>query len=460
VGFAVKRVLQAAGRYRGGTLGSWADASRRAAPGNASTAALTAALVALAAGVVIVAAIAYNFAESQDDQLRLQQREAVRRAAVELRASGDRQRIDLNRLRTIEQTARIDGLTFETEPSSSGREMQPVLDAAGRIVGFFAWPRANPMATAVLGLMPSIAGCVAVLLALAGFISRAGRRRVPRRHAPRVANDSRVADAAADEQTLLRRELAAALNAGALDVHYQPIVAAQGGRMVGAEALARWTHPERGAIGPAVFIPIAEQTGLIDTLGTFVLRRALSEAKRWPDLYLAVNLSPLQVRNPALRKTIRSALEENGVAASRLVLEITEGVLIDDPDEMAARLSDLHELGLRIALDDFGAGYSNLGYLQRFPLDKLKIDRSFVHSLGKSANGGVIIKAIVALGRALGLSVLAEGVETEQQRVLLRLAGCDEMQGFLFGKPAPAETIEALVRQSALTRVPALALTA
>jgi EAL domain-containing protein (putative c-di-GMP-specific phosphodiesterase class I) len=130
------------------------------------------------------------------------------------------------------------------------------------------------------------------------------------------------------------------------------------------------------------------------------------------------------------------------------MLEITEGVLIDNPDEMVKRMADLHALGVRIALDDFGSGYSNLGYLQRFPLDKLKIDKSFVAALGSSANGGVIIQAIVALGRALGLSVLVEGVETEQQRVLLRLAGCDEMQGFLFARPAPAKAIDRLLVQA------------
>ncbi len=187
----------------------------------------------------------------------------------------------------------------------------------------------------------------------------------------------------------------------------------------------------------------------MDTLGAFVLRRALTEAKRWPDLYVAVNLSPLQVRDRGQLSTwCATALSESGVAPSRLMLEITEGVLIDNPEEMVKRIEDLHALGVRVALDDFGSGYSNLGYLQRFPLDKLKIDRSFVTALGNSSSGGVIIQAIVALGRALGLTVLVEGVETEQQRVLLRLAGCDEMQGFLFAKPAPAKTIDRLLAQA------------
>ena len=254
-------------------------------------------------------------------------------------------------------------------------------------------------------------------------------------------------DTVSTDQKFIHRELPRALSANELELHYQPIIAAHGGRIVGVEALLRWTHPTRGAIGPAVFIPVAEQMGLMDTLGAFVLRRALQEAKRWPDLYVAVNLSPLQVRDRTIVDLVRSALEESGVPPSRLMLEITEGVLIDNPEEMVKRIEDLHDLGVRVALDDFGSGYSNLSYLQRFPLDKLKIDRSFVVALGTSANGGVIIQAIVALGRALGLSVLVEGVETEQQRVLLRLAGCDEMQGFLFAKPAPAATIDRLLAQ-------------
>jgi diguanylate cyclase (GGDEF)-like protein len=258
----------------------------------------------------------------------------------------------------------------------------------------------------------------------------------------------RAIDTASTDQKFIQRELPRALTANELELHYQPIVAAQGARIVGVEALLRWTHATRGAIGPAVFIPVAEQMGLMDALGAFVLRRALHEAKRWPDLYVAVNLSPLQVRDASIVELVRSALAESGVPPARLMLEITEGVLIDNPDEMVKRIEDLHGLGVRIALDDFGSGYSNLGYLQRFPLDKLKIDRSFVTALGTSANGGVIVQAIVALGRALGLTVVVEGVETEQQRVLLRLAGCDEMQGYLFARPAPAKAIDRLLAQA------------
>ncbi|HXD45187.1 MAG TPA: EAL domain-containing protein [Pseudolabrys sp.] len=249
------------------------------------------------------------------------------------------------------------------------------------------------------------------------------------------------------EQRFIHRELPRAITAHELEVHYQPIVAAAGAAFVGVEALLRWTHATQGAIPPSAFIPVAEQMGLMDTLGTFVLRRALQDAKRWPGLYIAVNLSPLQVRDRGIIDVVRAALGESGVPPSRLMLEITEGVLIDNPDEMIRRIEDLHALGVRIALDDFGSGYSNLSYLQRFPLDKLKIDKSFVSALGQSGNGGVIVQAMVALGRALGLSITVEGVETEQQRMLLKLAGCDEMQGFLFARPSPAKAIDRLIKQ-------------
>jgi len=245
----------------------------------------------------------------------------------------------------------------------------------------------------------------------------------------------------------IKRELRRALADEALTVHYQPIVAADGGGIVGVEALVRWDHPARGRIPPSVFIPVAEQTGLMEALGEFVLRRALADAMNWPSLYVAVNLSPVQMRSPALVGVIGAVLAETGIASSRVVLEITEGVLIDNPDEAAKRLDQLRALGVRIALDDFGVGYSSLSYLQRFPLDKLKIDKGFVDPLGHSGNAAVIVQAIVALGRAFGLRVLAEGVESEEQRVLLRLAGCDEMQGFLFSQPVPREMVDMLVRE-------------
>lgn len=618
--------IEATGGRPGRSLLAWAPAWIRRrrritarAPAGASRA-RTRRLLAASRLIVVLAAFAlaatllsagvgYELARRSDERLWSEQRASLRNAVAEFRALfGQADGVDPRFVRMVEQTAGIKDLKFETDPVISDREIQPVMDAHGRIVGFFTWQKTSPTVRAASRLMPLIIGIALVLMGFAGFslwqLRRARRELVASEEiAARAADidkltglpnhgktlellDLALAERAGDEvttfalieldgmadvnahlgvlggdelivatagrlketlptgalcgriasdqfalaltgspaldaeaviraalesierphwidtvvrisahagfaqtpghastrgeltrraelalraaakkgpgalvgftpeidtvsadQKFIRRELPRALTAREFELHYQPIVAANGGRVVGLEALLRWTHATRGPIGPAVFIPVAEQMGLMDTLGAFVLRRALQEANRWPDLYVAVNLSPLQVRDASIVDLVRSALAESGVAPSRLMLEITEGVLIDNPDEMIKRINDLHALGVRIALDDFGSGYSNLGYLQRFPLDKLKIDRSFVAALGTSANGGVIIQAIVALGRALGLSVLVEGVETEQQRVLLRLAGCDEMQGFLFAKPAPAKAIDRLLTQ-------------
>ena len=254
------------------------------------------------------------------------------------------------------------------------------------------------------------------------------------------------------EERFIRRELESALASGGLDVHYQPVVAAAGGAMIGVEALLRWTHATRGPIGPSVFIPLAEQCGLMPQLGEFVLRRALTDAARWPNLTVAVNLSPIQIRDRKLVDLVAAVIAESGIAPSRLIFEVTEGVLIEDPQETLERLEALRALGVSIALDDFGTGYSSLSYLQKFPFSQIKIDRAFVGSLGTTGHAGAIIQSIVALGHALGMKVLAEGVETDEQRVLLRLAGCDEMQGFLFARPRPAEAIDKVAARPANAR--------
>jgi diguanylate cyclase (GGDEF)-like protein len=247
------------------------------------------------------------------------------------------------------------------------------------------------------------------------------------------------------DRLFIKRELRRTLTEQGFDVHYQPIVAAEGQKIVGVEALMRWNHPTRGMISPADFIPVAEQTGLMPQLGEFVLRRALADAVRWKDTYIAVNISPHQMRDRGFVGLVAAVLADTGIAPCRVMLEVTEGVLIEKPDEAKERLAQLRALGVKIALDDFGSGYSSLSYLRRFPIDKLKIDKEFVSPLGRSSDGGVIIQAIMALGRALGLTVLCEGVETEEQRILLRLAGCDEMQGFLFAKPAPRAAIDRMI---------------
>jgi len=290
----------------------------------------------------------------------------------------------------------------------------------------------------------------------ANLALRAAKRRgrgVVQRFEPAIEQEE-------SKQRFLRRELDAAITAGTLQVHYQPVVAAAGGTMLGVEALLRWTHPDRGQITPSVFIPLAEKSGLMPQLGEFVLRRALSDGARWPNLTVAVNLSPIQIRDPKLVDLVGAVIAETGIAPSRVILEITEGVLIDDPQETLQRLEGLRALGVSIALDDFGTGYSSLSYLQKFPFGQIKIDRAFVASLGSTGHAGAIIQAIVALGHALGMKVLAEGVETDEQRVLLRLAGCDEMQGFLFAKPRPAEAIDKVVARSANGRAAAKVATA
>jgi diguanylate cyclase (GGDEF)-like protein len=250
------------------------------------------------------------------------------------------------------------------------------------------------------------------------------------------------------ERRFLLQELEAAIASQALDVAYQPIVAADSGAVIGVEALLRWTHPTRGPIGPAVFIPLAEQSGLMARLGEIVLRRALSDGARWPALSMAVNLSPLQIRDRRLVDLVAAIVKETAIDSSRVVLEVTEGVLIDNPQEAKACLDALRALGVKLALDDFGTGYSSLNYLQKVPFDRLKIDRSFVASLGNSGNSGAIVQSIVTLGHALGMKVLAEGVENDEQRVLLRLAGCDEMQGYLFATPKPAAEIDNMLARS------------
>ncbi len=553
----------------------------------ATAAAITAAL--------LCANFAYDLARQSDIRHAEAGRAALRAAASEYRSLfGKGGEIDPRFVRMVEHTSGLKGVTFEREPQAGSSELQPVLDANGRIAGFLTWQPDWPMTAALSRWTPLLACGALGFIGLAGLsvwqwrraralaaseqtarraaehdaatglpnfqkmqalleaaiaarvkqqvvtfaliklsglddaddprelltaavarikgelpqsatLGRAGDdefavimtgdidaaavlrsvidtlgamglsagaqagfaqalhdapgieelnrraqvalRAAESRGARAVRGFDPSIDAIASDQNFIRRELPRAIAVGALDLHYQPIVASDGARIVGVEALLRWTHPERAAIGPAMFVPVAEQMGLMDELGAFVLRRALVEAKRWPGLYVSVNLSPVQVRDRAIVDLVRSVLTETGVAPSRLMLEITEGVLIDNPDEMVKRIQDLRALGVRIALDDFGSGYSNLGYLQRFPFDKLKIDKSFVAPLGKSPNASVILQAIVALGRAMGLTVLVEGVETEQQRVLLRLAGCDEMQGYLFARPAPAREIERLVAQ-------------
>lgn len=240
-------------------------------------------------------------------------------------------------------------------------------------------------------------------------------------------------------------ELRAALSTGkGLTLHYQPQVGGDG-KIIGLEALVRWEHPARGLIPPEQFVPIAEDSGLIVPLGEWVLRQACTVAKRWPHLFVAVNLSPLQFRDPKFFETLTSIVRATGASASALQLEVTERVLLDDDDSVRETLSRLRSAGFTIVLDDFGTGYSSLSYLRKFEVDKIKIDRSFVQHLGDASDSGTIVSAVLALGHAMGLSVAAEGVETPEQQTFLKIAGCKEMQGYLFSRAVPPEDLAGIL---------------
>jgi diguanylate cyclase (GGDEF)-like protein len=237
----------------------------------------------------------------------------------------------------------------------------------------------------------------------------------------------------------LEHDLRIALATDALDVHYQPQFDLATGALKGCEALARWRHPSLGPVPPGEFIPIAEETGLISLLGEWVLRRACRDASRWPvPVKVAVNLSPAQFRKGAIAPVVQRALAETGLPAARLELEVTESVLLADTEATLAELRRLRDIGVAVAMDDFGTGYSSLISLSRFPFSKIKIDRSFVQRLTDDPGVATIVKAIVSLGRALHVTITAEGVETGDQAVLLRRIGCHEAQGYLYGRPMPA----------------------
>lgn len=222
--------------------------------------------------------------------------------------------------------------------------------------------------------------------------------------------------------------------------------------MVGFEALARWIHPTRGFVPPGDFIPLAEESGLIVEMGEWILREACREAASWPrHLQIAVNLSPAQFMHGDLVSLVHSILLETGLTPGRLELEITEGVLIDDFDRGLALLRRLKALGVRIAMDDFGSGYSSLTYLQAFPFDKIKIDRAFVMNLGRNSQSAAIIRSMIGLGHGLDISIVAEGVETQEQLSFLAVESCDQVQGYFLGKPASIAQYDAWVGRTPRT---------
>ncbi len=256
-------------------------------------------------------------------------------------------------------------------------------------------------------------------------------------------------DARAQTRRKIESDLREAIQNDVLRPHYQPLVDLATGRITGLEALVRWPHPERGMISPAEFIPVAEETGLINAVGGLMLRRACLDAAQWPDdVRVAVNLSPLQFRVGNLLSLVMDALKHSGLPPTRLELEITETLLLEKSSQTLATLHALRSLGVRISMDDFGTGYSSLSYLRSFPFDKIKIDQSFVRDLGANPDAQAIVRSIISLGKGLGVTITAEGVETEAELSCLRNEGCHEGQGYLFSRARPnAEIISLLQAQ-------------
>jgi diguanylate cyclase (GGDEF)-like protein len=246
----------------------------------------------------------------------------------------------------------------------------------------------------------------------------------------------------------MENDLRSAIAEHRLTLHYQPQVDLTTGRVLGAEALLRWNRPGHGMVPPDEFIGLAEDTGLIVPIGLWVLREACLRATTWPEhLGIAVNVSPAQFRHPGLYEAVAEIIRDTGITPSRLELEITEGLLLQDTEQTLATLRRLRKLGTRLAMDDFGTGYSSLGYMQRFNFDKIKIDRSFVSRIGTDQNAEAIVRAVIGMTEALGIYVIAEGVETYAQADMLRAEGCSAGQGYLYSRPITGEAFDALLEQ-------------
>ncbi len=253
------------------------------------------------------------------------------------------------------------------------------------------------------------------------------------------------------QKKIMENEMRHAIERGEMRMVYQPVFAADGETIRGVEALVRWINPTLGVVSPGDFIPLAEETGLIASIGEWTVRRALRDAQDWPDIGLAVNVSPAQFRAPGLAQSIIDMVTESGIEPKRIEIEVTEGVLIRDADRAAATIKQFHDAGMRVALDDFGTGFASLSYLRRFQFDKLKIDQVFVQTLSSDRGGGsgsaAIIHNVVALGRSLGMTVQAEGVETLEHHIFLRAAGCHCLQGYYFARPMEKEAFDVFLVQ-------------
>jgi EAL domain-containing protein (putative c-di-GMP-specific phosphodiesterase class I) len=260
-------------------------------------------------------------------------------------------------------------------------------------------------------------------------------------------------------RSLLESDLATAVRSGCLEVYFQPQFHARGGHLVGFEALARWFDKRRGFVAPDEFIPIAEQSGLIEELGALVMSTACMQLRAWrdaglvaEDCFMAINVSVMQLHSGKLITMVRDCIERQQLKPHNIEIELTESTVMDDAAAAIEQLAELSEFGVRIAIDDFGTGYSSLSYLQRLPIKTLKIDRSFTNALETHAGSQVIVQSIIALARSLGLAVVAEGVETRAEADYLRDQGCDLLQGYYLAKPETADAIEAYLRRDTSAR--------
>ncbi|MGO6900669.1 putative bifunctional diguanylate cyclase/phosphodiesterase, partial [Rhizobium ruizarguesonis] len=254
-------------------------------------------------------------------------------------------------------------------------------------------------------------------------------------------------DADREQRNALELDLRIAIESGDLTLAYQPLIDAATHAMTGVEALVRWNRPGHGPVSPELFIPIAETSGLIESLGLFVLRKACETAKQWPDLNVSVNVSPGQFRNPAFTDYVRYVLKQTEIEAGRITLEITEGYMIQNPQRTRQSIERLKGLGVKVALDDFGSGFSSIGYLRQFGFDRIKIDRSLVMGVNEDKRQREMLQATVALARSLDIPVTAEGIETEEQAKAMRLFGCDCLQGYWFGKPVTSDLITEMLNE-------------
>ena len=345
-------------------------------------------------------------------------------------------------IRGDDLVARIGGDEFGVI-TIAGADHATLLTIANRLISAICAPYTISNHTIVIGASIGIAVIDERIAGTADIMRHADMALYRAKNEGR--NRACVYDTAMDTDLLKRKlvenDLRAAIERDELHLAYQPIVNNSGETVIGVEALCRWSHPTRGEIPPSEFIPIAENSGLIIDLGEWVLRRACIDAKAWRDVFVAVNVSPLQFRRADFVDVVERILAETGFDPTRLELEVTESTLLGNVETAELAMFRLKALGVRLALDDFGTGYSSLLYLRRFPFDKLKIDRSFVHSIERAADAAAIVHAVVSLGRGLGMKVTAEGVETAEQHLFLRAAGIHSMQGYRFGRPCPAVDI-------------------